>query len=66
MLERPQCHKRRCKHFIGAKNDGTEITERVVCKAFPDKIPDDIAYGSNLHLTPVKGDHGIQYEKEED
>lgn len=63
MLAEPNCSKRKCKHFAGvAQPDGTESSERVVCRAFPDKIPDDIAYGDNLHLKPVKGDHGIQFE----
>lgn len=43
--------------------DGTERTERVVCAAFPDRIPDEIAYGDKLHLQPYPGDRGIQYEK---
>lgn len=65
MLARPQCHIRQCKHFVGAKNDGDETTERVVCHAFPDGIPDEIAYGDNLHLKPFPGDNGIQYERAE-
>jgi hypothetical protein len=63
MLEQPQCHKRGCRNYRGAQNDGDETTERNFCRAFPDKIPDEIAYGSNLHLNPVKGDHGIQFER---
>jgi len=64
MIITPQCFKRNCKHFLGVKNDGDETTERVYCAAFPDRIPNKIAYGDNLHLTPVEGDHGIQFEKE--
>jgi hypothetical protein len=41
------------------------MSERVVCKAFPERIPDEIAYGDNLHLEPFKGDNGIQYEPQE-
>ena len=62
-MTEPRCYKRNCVHFIGVKNDGDETTERVVCKAFPDGIPDVIAYGKNLHQKPFKGDNGIQYEK---
>ena len=66
MLIEPNCNKRHCKHFIGADQpNGTEASERVVCKAFPRGIPDNIAYGENLHLEPVEGDNGIQFEVEE-
>lgn len=65
MIIEPNCYKRRCKNFIGvSQSDGTEQTERVVCKAFPDGIPDEIAYGDNKHLKPYPGDNGIQFEKE--
>ncbi len=64
MIEEPQCVVRQCVHFRTVKNDGgNETTERVVCDAFPNGIPDIIAYGKNLHLESVKGDHGIQFEK---
>ena len=64
MIPEPECSKRDCKHFIGIEqpNDDESI-ELVVCKAFPKGIPDDIAFGDNLHTSPVDGDNGIQYEK---
>lgn len=63
MLQEPQCSKRNCKHFRGVKQDDEEErTERVVCAAFPDGIPEAIAYGQNLHLSPYPGDHGIRFE----
>ena len=62
MIVEPQCHKRGCKHFIGSKSEGVEENERVICKAFPDKIPDEIAYGSNPHFKPFPNDQGIQFE----
>lgn len=63
MLREPNCFTRRCRHFTGVKLDGQEeSTERVVCEAFPDGIPDEIAYGENLHTSPFPGDNGIQYE----
>jgi hypothetical protein len=43
--------------------DGTEMTERWACAAFPEGIPDEIAYGDDLHEEPHAGDHGIQYEQ---
>lgn len=50
MLAEPNCHKRNCKHFLGVDQpDGTEMTERVICEAFPNGIPEEIAYGSNKH-----------------
>lgn len=65
MLAEPRCSERRCKHLIGVKQaNGTEETEVPVCKAFPDGIPHEIAYGDNLHLEPFPGDHGIQFEEE--
>lgn len=66
MLIKSNCRKRGCKHFLGVKNDSKpfdEQEERVVCRAFPDRIPNVIAYGDNKHLKPFRGDHGIQFEK---
>jgi hypothetical protein len=62
MILEPNCNKRDCAHFIGVSQpDGTEMTECVICKAFPDGIPDEIAYGDNKHTAPYDGDHGIQF-----
>jgi len=66
MLAEPGCFQRKCKHYIGiSQPDGTELSERNVCKAFPEMIPDEIAYGDNLHLKPLS-DQGndIVFEKE--
>lgn len=53
MLPIPNCWERGCKHFEGAHQpDGTEESEVVVCKAFPEGIPNEIAYGDDLHLKP--------------
>jgi len=65
MIAEPNCSKRRCVHFVGAyQPDGTEETETVNCRAFPEGIPFEIAYGDNDHTTPYEGDGGIQFEKE--
>ena len=42
-----------CKHYTGV----------ITCKAFPDKIPDDIITGMFDHTKPYKGDNGIRFEK---
>ncbi len=50
MLMECNCYKRHCKHYLGIiQPDGTEMTERNYCDAFPDGIPDGIAYGDNEH-----------------
>lgn len=64
MLKEPKCFTRNCKHFNGViQPEGTELGETVACAAFPEGIPKEIAYGTNLHLDPYKGDSGIQYEQ---
>jgi len=63
------CWIRKCVNYIGIKSDdeddpnACEVNERHVCKAFPDKIPNEISQGNNTHVEPYEGDHGIQYEK---
>lgn len=64
MLLEPRCSERNCIHFQGVRNDGDESTERVFCVAFPDRIPNKIAYGKNKHTRAVKGDHGIRFEED--
>jgi len=65
MITEPVCSKRKCRWFFGVKQDEeVEATERVVCAAFPDGIPEEIAYGDNLHTSPHPGDDGIQFETE--
>ena len=74
MKAEPQCRKRRCINFIGLRNTKAPSKKRTtvdgaiwICKAFPFKdkkgIPDEIAYGKNLHLKPVGGDNGILYKR---
>ena len=56
---KPQCVIRGCGHYAGvAQPDGTEETERHVCMAFPDGIPDRIAYGDDLHLEIAEDQRG--------
>ena len=47
----------RCAHFLGPRN-GWGLR----CKAFPDRIPDEIVYEGRDHTVPIEGDHGIQFE----
>jgi len=66
MLQEPNCFKRKCKHFIGVDQpDSTEMTERVICRAYPNGIPNEIAYGEYLHLKVREDqDNKIVYDKE--
>ena len=65
MLAEPKCWTRKCKHYVGVfQLDGTEISERNVCKAYAEMIPNEITYGDDLHLR-VRSDqsNAIVYEK---
>jgi len=65
MLQEPKCFIRKCKHYLGViQPDGTEMTETNYCEAFPENIPNEIAYGNNSHTKPFPGDNGIQFEEE--
>lgn len=68
MLAECNCCKRQCKWYVGIiQPDGTELTEANMCGAFPNGIPDDIAYGDNLHNKQMKGqDKPYTYEKSDD
>jgi len=68
MIQEPKCNKRGCVHFIGVlQPDGTEQTERVVCRAYPARIPNVIAYGSNKHIKVRNDqDNEIIFEEEND
>ena len=63
MIPEPRCYARRCRHFTGVVGED-EAQQHVTCAAFPDGIPEDIAYGDNKHLTPYPNDNGIRYERE--
>ena len=65
MILEPKCWTRRCKHYTGIINDGDEMTERPACRAYPDGIPEDIAYGNAKHLQVRDDqDNEIVYEKD--
>jgi hypothetical protein len=64
MIKTPNCYIRKCKHYLGIKSDGSEETERVHCKAFPDEIPSEISFGNNKHLKKMKDQkNNIVFEK---
>ena len=42
-----------CKHLEKGK---------LKCRAFPDKIPEDIIRGRSLHMEPYPGANGVQFE----
>ncbi|MFW6046751.1 MAG: hypothetical protein ACOCP4_03065 [Candidatus Woesearchaeota archaeon] len=67
MLIEPSCSKRRCKHYRGViQPDGTELSERFVCDAYPSGIPDDIAAGNDPHEQVREDqDNDIIYEEEQ-
>lgn len=65
MIKESRCFERRCTHYQGIlQKDGTEKNERPYCTAFPDGIPDNIAYGKNKHTRPIEGQgNDITFEK---
>lgn len=64
MIQEPACSIRDCAHLLGVlQPTDEEASERCVCRAFPDGIPDEIAYGDNPHTKPYIGDRGITYLK---
>jgi hypothetical protein len=65
MLVESNCWKRKCKHYLGIiQPDGTEMTEANYCEAFPNGIPDEIAYGKNRHLSKhPEQDNDIVFKK---
>lgn len=60
-MKRPRCEERACRHYTGP--DKVNGVLRPCCEAFPRGIPQEIAYGNDLHVAPVAGDRGIQFEK---
>ena len=68
MLQEPNCYTRKCKHYLGVKWFGDdESSEDNHCLAFPDGIPQEIAYGNNKHERPCCGQvNDIVYEKAND
>ncbi len=55
MIIEPKCYTRKCIHFIGVNEVEEEEDQKVICEAFPEGIPAEIAYGNNKHLKPLAG-----------
>ena len=66
MITRPNCHKRNCIFLQGVKQLGVDEEKEVVyCPAFPNGIPERIAYGNDLHEKVSDDQVGdIVFEKE--
>lgn len=47
-----------CEYLSLERVDG-----KVICKAFPDGIPDRFISGKKQHIVPVKGDNGVTYSQ---
>lgn len=66
LLLRCNCQERKCKHFIGELFDNQNDLMLDLCNAFPSGIPDEIAYGDELHIQPLAGqENNIVFEEVE-
>jgi hypothetical protein len=65
MIKEPRCSIRQCIHYKGVHRLGREeVSEANFCNAFAGMIPNEIAYGDNLHLSPIKGQKNkVVFEK---
>ena len=69
MLQPPKCFERQCKHYWGViqSDPDEEGSEFCACRAFPEGIPEDIAYGDDPHTeVHLLQDNTILYEKKEE
>lgn len=49
-----------CLHCTNFIDD--VLAENNHCKAFPNRIPDEIFMGRNLHKEPYPGDNGVLFD----
>jgi hypothetical protein len=58
-IDGTHCYKNKCRWFMGViQPDGTEMTERLMCPAFPEGIPNEITTGDNQHTEVYEGQSG--------
>lgn len=64
MFAEPRCYWRHCRHFQGVTGDD-EVDQVLSCPAFPQGIPERIAYGEDNHEVVAPDQVGdTVYEKE--
>ncbi len=55
-IEEAKCFNRECLHLLGIKlMEGKGLVPQYFCEAFSNGIPEEIAYGNNLHKVPFEG-----------
>jgi hypothetical protein len=53
-----QC--KNCMHYLGVSQpDGTEMSEKVICRAFPGGVPSMVLVNKVDHRKPIEGDNGL-------
>lgn len=48
--------------YVQCNECAHKVKGTATCKAFPDRIPDDILLGRHDHKKPYPGDHGVRFE----
>jgi len=56
MMSMPKCYDRNCIHYMGHDTINDKLVQ--TCTAFPEGIPDSIAYGEDLHFEVLDGQNG--------
>jgi len=56
MMSAPKCYDRNCIYYMGHDHVGDKLIQ--TCAAYPEGIPDSIAYGDDLHHTVLDGQVG--------
>lgn len=68
MIDEPRCSARGCRHFEGfvvSEDTNEERDERTCCPAYPEGIPERIAFGTERHTTMQPDQTGtLVFEKD--